>query len=121
MVVTLGQQYNVGEKPTVILCSNGIAGVENSDVCCAAGCGTCGGSGCSRRAQSAGLTADDCCLGPIRDANVFCDESDTAPCILGSGEGFGESWSAMTYFIARDNFYSHCPHVKYVMRWTIRM
>ena len=67
--------------------SDGIAGVDKSDVCCVAECGTCGGSGCGSRGQD--LTADDCCVGRIRDANVYCDDSGTAPCIINSGEGFG--------------------------------
>ncbi|CAN0423104.1 unnamed protein product, partial [Ascophyllum nodosum] len=41
------------------VCNNGLAGVENSDVCCVAECGTCGGAGCGRRGQDFGLTADD--------------------------------------------------------------
>ena len=113
--------YHGGIGQAAQVCNNDIAGIESSNVCCAADCGTCGGSGCARRARRAGLTPDDCCTGLIKDADVFCDDSGTAPCIIGSGEGFGESWSAMTYFIARDNFYLHCPHVKYVMRWIIRM
>ena len=30
-------------------CSNGLAGVQNGDVCCHADCGTCGGRGCGGR------------------------------------------------------------------------
>ncbi|CAN0494344.1 unnamed protein product, partial [Scytosiphon promiscuus] len=30
-------------------CSNGVAGVQNGDICCDPGCGTCGGGGCGRR------------------------------------------------------------------------
>ena len=30
-------------------CSNGLAGVQNGDVCCDADCGTCGGRGCGGR------------------------------------------------------------------------
>ncbi|CAM9420958.1 unnamed protein product, partial [Ascophyllum nodosum] len=62
--------------------SNGVAGVQNSDVCCVAECGTCGGAGCGRRGQDAGLTADDCCVGRIRDAGVLCDVFGPAPCIF---------------------------------------
>ena len=43
--------------------------------------------GCSIRADEAGLTADDCCFGRIM-ANVSCDVSGTAPCII-DGERFG--------------------------------
>ena len=79
--------FVIGQAAQV--CTNGLAGVENSDVCCVAECGTCGGAGCGRRGQDFGLTADDCCVGPIRDANVFCVESEAAPCIIGSGEWGG--------------------------------
>ena len=113
--------YHGGIGQAAQVCSNGIAGIESSDMCCVADCGTCGGSGCARRARRPGLTPEDCCIGLIKDADVFCDDSDTVPCIVSSGEGFGQSWSAMTYFIVRDNFYFHCPHVKYVMRWIIRI
>ena len=94
--------YHGGIGQAAQMCSNGIAGVEGSDACCVADCGTCGGSGCGSRARAAGLTADDCCIGRIRDANVFCDDSGTAPCLVSTGEGFGQSWLTMTYFIARE-------------------
>ena len=84
------------------MCSNGLDGVETSGVCCVAECGTCGGSGCGSRAQAAGLTAADCCVGRITDENVYCDDSEVAPCIIGSGAGFGQIWLTMAYFIARD-------------------
>ena len=80
------------------VCSNGIAGVESSDVCCMAECGTCGGAGCGRRGQGAGLTADDCCVGRIRDAGVFCGDSGAAPCIIDGG--FGQSGLTMKSFSA---------------------
>ena len=72
------------------MCSNGLDGVETSGVYCVAECGTCGGSGCGSRAQAAGLTAADCCVGRIRDENVYCDDSEVAPCIIGSSAGFGQ-------------------------------
>ncbi|CAN0466612.1 unnamed protein product, partial [Hapterophycus canaliculatus] len=42
-----------------------------------AGCGTCGGSGCSDR--GGGLTGDDCCTSDIEAAGVVCG---SAPCIV---------------------------------------
>ena len=51
-----------------------------------AACGTCGGSGCGDRARDAGLSGDDCCVGAIRDAGVYCDDSKAAPCLIGSGK-----------------------------------
>ena len=93
------------------MCGNGLAGVKTFGVCCVAECGTCGGSGCGSRTQAAGLTADDCCVGRIRDADVYCDESEAAPCIIGSGEGFGQRWLTAASFIARDAFnILHCHH-----------
>ena len=94
--------YHGGIGQAAQVCSNGLAGVENSDVCCVAECGSCGGAGCRRRGPDLGLTADDCCVGLIRDANVFCGDSGAAPCIIGSGEGFGQSWLTATSFITRD-------------------
>ncbi|CAM9421032.1 unnamed protein product [Ascophyllum nodosum] len=67
------------------VCSNGLVGVDNSDVCCVAECGTCGGAGCGRRGRDAGLTADDCCAGRIRDTGVICSDSGAAPCIIDDG------------------------------------
>ncbi|CAN0485470.1 unnamed protein product, partial [Scytosiphon promiscuus] len=32
-----------------VVCSNGVPGVEFGGYCCEAECGTCGGSGCSKR------------------------------------------------------------------------
>ena len=51
-------------------------------------CGTCGGAGCKTRAEAVGLTADDCCAQRILDFGVYCDEFETAPCIIGSGKCF---------------------------------
>ncbi len=44
------------------MCSNGVYGVESSNgaACCDAGCGLCGGVGCSGFGAPA-LGADDCC------------------------------------------------------------
>ena len=67
-------------------CSNGITGVEASGMCCALGCGTCGGPGCGKRGAADGLTAADCCVSRIRRSGVFCDVSGTAPCIIDSRE-----------------------------------
>ncbi|CAN0456210.1 unnamed protein product, partial [Scytosiphon promiscuus] len=30
-------------------CSNGLAGLQNGNVCCDLDCGTCGGAGCATR------------------------------------------------------------------------
>ena len=67
-------------------CSNDLPGVEDAGACCVAACGICGGSGCGDRAQDAGLSGSDCCVGAIRDAGVYCDDSMAAPCLIGSGK-----------------------------------
>lgn len=64
-------------------CSNGIIGIESSNgaICCVAGCGQCGGVGCS----TAGLPdydAFDCCVTEILDFGVACSVTGTAPCYI---------------------------------------
>ncbi|CAN0005306.1 unnamed protein product [Pylaiella littoralis] len=66
-------------------CSNGMDGKEGSGVCCPSGCTQCGGDGCSSAGDEAGLTESDCCQEAILQSNVFCEDTDSAPCILGSG------------------------------------
>eukprot|EP00903_Cladosiphon_okamuranus_P011812 g11100.t1 len=65
-------------------CDNGLPGVSKDEVCCSPGCGTCGGVGCSDRAE--GLDGDDCCLADIRRNAVKCSESLAAPCVGDIGE-----------------------------------
>lgn len=64
-------------------CRNGLTGVENSAVCCNAGCGICGGYDCHEQAREAALTPDDCCVTNIIASGVYCDDSQSAPCIMG--------------------------------------
>ncbi|CAM9604816.1 unnamed protein product [Ectocarpus sp. 12 AP-2014] len=52
-------------------------GVLKGDYCCSAGCGECGGSGCSDR--GGGLTGADCCTSDIVN---FCSDTGAAPCIV---------------------------------------
>ena len=64
---------------------------------------TCRDSGCGGRAKAAGLTEDDCCIGCIMDSDVFCSDSETAPCIIDIGEHFGLVLrSARGWNMARD-------------------
>ena len=70
------------------VCSNGVVGVEADGACCVAECGTCGGAGCRSRAEAVGLTSEDCCVQRISDAGVYCDDTETSPCIVNSGEHF---------------------------------
>lgn len=62
-------------------CSNDVVGVQSKDICCAAECGTCGGSGCSSRVPNLG--GSGCCEGAIRDSGILCSDSGTSPCIIG--------------------------------------
>jgi hypothetical protein len=55
-------------------CSTGIA---NDNTCCAASCGSCGGSGCSTRPGG----SEACCVGTIEAAGVSCTESGP-PCVM---------------------------------------
>lgn len=70
--------------PAAEQCSDGILnGAET--VCCAASCGTCGGTGCSSLPGG----AEACCAGPIADAGQPCNEFE-APCVLdGAADGTG--------------------------------
>ena len=55
-------------------CDNGI---EKAGVCCHSECGTCGGSGCSRRY----LGASYCCTSTIKQNGNSCSEN-SAPCVM---------------------------------------
>lgn len=52
-------------------------GVIGGNVCCLARCGTCGGSGCSRRPGG----ASNCCGGAVLKSGRSCNEY-PAPCII---------------------------------------
>ena len=60
-------------------------GVSSKDICCDVRCGTCGGTGCSKRGEGFGdvnmNTAEYCCMKTIREERNFCDENDP-PCII---------------------------------------
>ena len=58
-------------------------GILNSNVnkCCAASCGTCGGSGCSRRPGG----RRKCCVRRIPSKRV-CGPDQNAPCSLNEGK-----------------------------------
>jgi hypothetical protein len=59
------------------LCASGVRG---GNICCAASCGKCGGSGCSGRPGG----ASKCCAGSIRDAQRSCAEFEP-PCLIPDG------------------------------------
>ena len=56
----------------------------DGDVCCAAGCGECGGVGCSDR--GGGLDKYDCCTSDIREAGSLCSVTGKAPCLVEGGK-----------------------------------
>lgn len=64
-------------------CSNGLAGIESSDVCCDAACGQCGGAGCG---NIPGLEASDCCSSTIAATGQLCSVTNVAPCQLDTPE-----------------------------------
>ncbi len=53
-------------------------GVRSGNICCAAQCGECGGSGCSVRPGGSA----QCCSSPIRDSGILCEDSGMAPCLI---------------------------------------
>ena len=56
------------------------SGIQSGEVCCAASCGTCGGSGCS--GQPGG--SSQCCKTTIRDSGVACATPSDTGCIVPS-------------------------------------
>ena len=71
--------YRIGQTcPTA---GGDIPGINAKDiVCCSTSCGTCGGSGCSRRPGG----ASSCCGSGVKNSDKYCDETNEAPCIIGS-------------------------------------
>ncbi|CAM9804904.1 unnamed protein product, partial [Hapterophycus canaliculatus] len=59
-------------------CDNGFYGIQSGTVCCDAGCGACGGVGCSGRPGG----ADACCVTEIRDDGEECSIAGAAPCYI---------------------------------------
>eukprot|EP00903_Cladosiphon_okamuranus_P007811 g7557.t1 len=69
-----------GETPT---CDNGFVGFQASNgACCAAGCGQCGGVGCSSFGKELGFDQYDCCATEIVDMGDPCSEAGKAPCYI---------------------------------------
>ncbi|CAM9985070.1 unnamed protein product [Ectocarpus sp. 13 AM-2016] len=62
---------------TVPMCDGGIIGIQTSDVCCSASCGSCGGSGCSGRDGG----SESCCGGGVRATGRYCSITGEAPCM----------------------------------------
>ncbi|KAJ9468351.1 hypothetical protein DIPPA_30015 [Diplonema papillatum] len=58
-------------------------GILAGGVCCAKGCGTCGGAGCEQRPGGAAA----CCAPQIEEANATCAVNQ-APCVVAQGDDF---------------------------------
>ncbi|CAM9625033.1 unnamed protein product [Ectocarpus sp. 8 AP-2014] len=71
---------------TVLTCSNGLEGIDgpNGGVCCPLECGLCGGVGCSQFGSASVLGSESCCVTGIKAGDVYCDETNEAPCTIGS-------------------------------------
>lgn len=72
-------KVEAGASPT---CSTGI---RSGNVCCPASCGTCGGTGCSKRPGGA-----SCCTGEVLKLNRMC-AAKAPPCVLGRVVGESSS------------------------------
>ncbi|CAN0369326.1 unnamed protein product [Ectocarpus sp. 6 AP-2014] len=69
----------------VTTCSNGLEGIDgNGVVCCPLECNQCGGTGCTTSGSAADLGWESCCGGGVKASDVYCDETNEAPCIIGS-------------------------------------
>ncbi|CBJ31655.1 Unsaturated glucuronyl hydrolase, family GH88 [Ectocarpus siliculosus] len=73
------------DSASVTTCSNGVQGIDgNGIVCCPMECNQCGGSGCTHAGRAAGLGAESCCGSGVKASGRYCDDTDEAPCIIGS-------------------------------------
>jgi hypothetical protein len=54
-----------------------LTGIKNGNVCCAPGCGTCGGGGCGSRPGGSAA----CCVGSIQAADRSC-ATNMPPCVI---------------------------------------
>lgn len=83
LITPFPHHYSLSASTADGTCVDGTPGVDgNNIVCCASGCSPCAGSGCSM--NSLPLGGDDCCGTQIKESGVYCDDSGTAPCIIGS-------------------------------------
>ncbi|CBJ33670.1 Unsaturated glucuronyl hydrolase, family GH88 [Ectocarpus siliculosus] len=72
-------------RKSVTTCSNGVEGIDgNGVVCCPLECNECGGTGCTNSGRAAGLGSESCCGGGVKASGMYCDETNEAPCIIGS-------------------------------------
>ena len=69
-------------------------GISNGNVCCAATCGQCGGSGCQNR--PGGRAA--CCSGTVRDSAVRCQQNGGNPPCISDGNAFTVEWADVPYY-----------------------
>lgn len=67
----------MGEDSAPFKCE-AVGGILRGDICCAKGCGECGGKGCAKR----GNGGHECCTGAIEEAGLACSATGAAPCIV---------------------------------------
>ncbi|CAB1108450.1 unnamed protein product [Ectocarpus sp. CCAP 1310/34] len=83
------------------MCDGGIVGIQASDVCCSASCGSCGGSGCTSRDGG----SESCCGGGVRASGRYCSITGEAPCLANAGMNEWEAtWSNPSTKVTR----RHC-------------
>lgn len=73
----VGYENDMNSLPVAGWCS---AGIANGNKCCAASCGSCGGSGCTGRPGG----ASQCCSGTIRNSGVTCSAPFQTGCLVPS-------------------------------------
>jgi len=76
-----GFEQVIGQRSLAAYCSSGVL---SGSVCCASSCGTCGGSGCSKRNGG----ASKCCTGTITDAGRTCTSSSDTACLVPEDSGW---------------------------------
>lgn len=68
------------------MCEDSIPGIQSSNVCCPASCGSCGGTGCARRDGGLNFSGiEACCGGGVRSLDRDCSVTGAAPCVFPEG------------------------------------
>ena len=69
------------------MCDGGIPVIQKNTVCCAASCGECAGSGCSKRPSPEGFTGGEACCGSgVKATGRICSDTVGAPCVIEDGK-----------------------------------
>lgn len=87
------------------MCENNIPGIQASNVCCPASCGTCGGPGCTGRDGGPNFSGKEaCCGGGVRSLDRDCSVTGSAPCVFPEGAST-EPWAG-NVVLARHKYLS---------------